>query len=415
MQAASGAGGKAWEILSYTNKPAQTRDYDNSSTGTVTINGYWPKPDGFSENTWPYNNNRAAGDTAITATWAPSTIPWHRFGQMGRRAFDDHTETDSGANTRTKQGDGDGWYSAAYNKTNLTKVALVGDEGTVDLEEPTNSTNHLVYDLVGTSGETDDSDAGTGDYTVISLLQTLSQYNQDNSKWHGSGGAGEPNNQLFNGPDSRNFTSGGGSKTGAGFSGVCTSAAGKMHPIWSSTDKIHRYEYPNLFAFWGVNLDSDHDTQVCVAYHAGSNGNTYGGWDAIGRTNQMGSLQTQTNTLKADNWRNAQAIYTYWCMWNNDWHSNSQRQNIGGHYNASWDEDTATTLEQTPGGVDQYKNEGTSTKVSSDTTKKTWYISMQSPPGIMTPSATDPKDETGASVNPFAFMCKKIYFLGYSE
>ena len=39
MQAASGAGGgKGWEILSYTDKIAQTREYNNSSIND-TING----------------------------------------------------------------------------------------------------------------------------------------------------------------------------------------------------------------------------------------------------------------------------------------------------------------------------------------------------------------------------------------
>ena len=419
MQAASGAGGKGWEILSYTDKISQTRNYTNSITGTVTHNGYWPAD---TNNVWPYNNDRAAGNSAITATWAPSTIPWHRFGQMGRRAFDDHTETDSGADTRTKLGDGDGWYSAAYNKTNLTKVALVGNEGTVDLDEPTNSTNHLVYDLVGTSGNTTDADAGTGDYTVISLIQTLSQYNQDNATWHSAGdvAADATNNHiLFNGPDSRNFTSGGGAQTQAAYSGICTSAAGKMHPMGKNNGIFERSEYPNLFAFWAINVDSDHDTQVCVAFHAGGTGNTYGGWNSLGRNDYMGistGYATQNNaTNKADSFRGAHAAYTFWSMWNNDWHSNTKRQNIAGNYNSAWDEDATTTVQQTPAGADAYKNSGTSTKFGSGAALKDWHIAMQSPPGVKTPSGNDPKNETETSDDPMLYMCKQVYFLGYSE
>ena len=40
MQAASGAGGKGWEILSYTDKISQTRNYTNSITGNVTPVSY---------------------------------------------------------------------------------------------------------------------------------------------------------------------------------------------------------------------------------------------------------------------------------------------------------------------------------------------------------------------------------------
>ncbi len=421
MQAASGAGGKGWEILSYTDKISQTRDYTNSVTGTVTHNGYWPASN-LDSLPWPYNNDRAGGSSAITATWAPSTIPWHRFGQMGRRAFDDHTETDSGANTRTELGDGDGWYKAAYNKTKLTKVALVGNEGTVDLEEPTNSTNHLVYDLVGTSGNTTDADAGTGDYTVISLIQTLSQYNQDNATWHSAGNVAADatnNHLLFNGPDSRNFTSGGGAQTQAAYSGVCTSAAGKMHPMGKNSTTFERSEYPNLFAFWAINVDSDHDTQVCVAFHAGGTGNTYGGWNSLGRPDNMGlspTLATQgpNQTNKGDSFRNAAAAYTFWSMWNNDWHGNTQTQNIAGNYNATYDEDTETTVAQT-GTANKYTNKGTATRFSSNSADKQWRIAMQSTPGVKTPGGNDPKNETDSSDDPMLYMCKQVYFLGYSE
>lgn len=379
MQGASGAsGGGGWEILAYTAHPKVARSFTSHDDWTT---GYQDST------TWANNSTH----TITNGSWAPSTYACDRFGRIGRGEFQTHTESNSGANNRTAAGDGDGFYSAAYNKTGLTKIALVGNEGTVDLTNPASSTNHLVYDLVGTSGNTTDADAGTGTYTLISLLQTLSAYNRNNTNWasEGSGGA---HNLLFNGPDSRNFTSGGGSQTEAGYSGLLTSGAGKMYNVSGqdadSRTTIETSYHPRFFCFWGINLDSDHDTQVCAAYGGGSDS----GWNALGRSNGMGSLSTQSNWRKHDSWRGAGPQLTFWSLWGNDWHSNTQIQNISGKDN------------QNPVNHSDYTGGSLVLPVGGSS----YAYSMQSWPGTAVP-------DVGVTQNPNSYMCKQVYLLGSSE
>jgi hypothetical protein len=376
MQGASGASGGGWEILAYTAHPKLARNWSH-------FGGNWTT--GYRDaSTWTGNSASPLSGGA----WNPSSYPCDRFGRICRGEFQTHTASDSGANNRTAQGDGDGFYSAAYNKTELTKVALVGDDGTVDLTDPTNSSNYLVYDLVGTSGNTDDADAGTGTYTLISLLQTLSAYNRNNTNWAGSG-TNNAHNLLFNGPNCRNFTSGGGAKTEAGYSGLLSASAGKMRNISSGLsgglDTIDTTHYPRFFCFWGINLDSDHDTQVCCAYGCGASS----GWNAIGRSNNMGSLAIQNDAKKGDQWRESSVIYTNWSLWGGDWHTDSQKQNISGKSNA--------------GGAGGNDYDGTTMTIGGTT----YNFSGQSFPGTVTP-------EAGVLQSPNDYMCKSVYFLGFS-
>lgn len=379
IQAAAAGGtvsSTGWEILAYTAYPKMDMDFDNY--------GVWYGYSNATNNTaYRYNG---LNNNNITTTWDTSR-PWHRFGQMGYSPFQTHTETNSGANNRTAAGDGDGWYSAAYNKTGLTKVALVGVGGTVDLDDPTNSTNHLVYDLVGTNGYTSDSDAGTGSYSVISLLQTLSAYNRNNPSWHNTGTEPNyPNNQLFNGPNCRNFTAGGGARDQAGYSGVLSSSSGKMYPIDGDSTPYSGAagstiisSYPDYFCFWGINLQGDHDQQVCAAFYG--NGNSF---DTLGRNDKMGSLATQTNYLKNDAWRNHNVSHTFWSLWGNDCHTDTQRQNISGT------------------GTDS-QNQGFSKTLNSIA----YPTAMQTFPGTAVPISS-------VNSNPELSMCKEVYFLGYN-
>ena len=417
--AAAGGGSSDWEILAYTDRPKVDRTWDNGYTAWA---GY--RDEGTNSVLQFYNGTRTTIPNAFD-----TSVPFDRFGKMGRHEFQNHTETDSGANNRTSEGDGDGWYSAAYNKTNITKIALVGVNGsdTVDLSDPTNSTNHLVYNLVGTSGTETDSDMGTGTYTVISLLQTLALYNRNNPSWHGAGTVSADatnNNLLFNGPNCRNFTSGGGSRTQAGYSGVLQSAAGKMHHVGAtSTDgqtSIDTTNYPNLFCFWGINLDSDHDTQVCAAYYGGGHSvgshNPYGDYMAIGRHDNMGltnPLATQTTYKKQDSWRGVSPAYVFWSMWGNDWHNSSKRQNISGTgvttdptTGHTFTQDEQTTAVQTPPSANEYRNVGMDQSFLAITGAPAWMLSTQTFPGTVSPTKTQ-------TVDPNLYMCQKVYLLGY--
>lgn len=415
LQAASAAESwvsSGWEILAFTDRPKVNTTFNNYADWTTGFTT--PGSDVLQH----FNGSR----TTIPAAFDTS-VPIDRFGRLGRHEFQSHTETDSGANNRTSAGDGSGWYSAAYNKTNLSKIALVGVSGsdTVDLTNPYNSTNRLVYNLVGTSGTESDSDMGTGTYTVISLLQTLSLYNRNNTDWTNTG-AGNAHNLLFNGPNCRNFTSGGGSRTQAGYSGVLQSAAGKMHHIGNPTNgrtDIDTTNYPNLFCFWGINLDSDHDTQVCAAYSGGPSTlspgphNPYGGYEAIGRGDTMGILSTQSSYKKADTWRGNNPAYTFWSMWGNDWHQNSQRRTISGTgvttdptTGHTFTQDEETTAFQTPSEGNKYQNQGVSYTFTTGSGLPVTHLSMQTPPGTVIPN-------NNPSVDPSLYMCQQVYLLGY--
>ena len=264
----------------------------------------------------------------------------------------------------------------------------LGNATTLDLKEPTNSTHHLVYDLVGTSGNTDDADAGTGSYTLISLLQTLSAYNRNNTSW-ANVGTNNAHNLLFNGPDCRNFTSGGGAQAQAGYSGILSSGAGQMRNISTlaenNTSSIDTTYHPRFFCFWGINLASDHDTQVCCAYGSGSNS----GWNAIGRPDNMGSFATQSVALKQDQWRGSDVIWTFWSLWGNDWHGNSQKQNISGQDNSNGPRQNVSDGHELTVGGTAYK------------------FSTQSWPGTAVPNA-------GVFSDPSVNMTKAVYLLGYS-
>ena len=393
--ASSGSSGPGtWEILAYTDRPSDDQAYPNR--GYLSVSGYIP--DSQNNTAWYYNGT--SNQSPVTFS---TNVPWRRFGLMGRHEFHNHTEANSGAFSRNSQGDGDGFYTAAYNKTNLTKIALVGDEGTVDLANPENSTNHLVYDLVGTSGNTTDADAGTGSYTLMSLLFALSQYNRTNTSWSNQGN-NNAHNQLFNGPDSRNFTSGGSdqqNKAQAGYSGVLQSAAGKMRPLSENGRDVNISVYPNLFCFWGINLAGDHDTHVCCAYYGGpgsTTDNPYGGYRALGRPDNMGSFDVQTTFLKNDDWRQENPAHTFWSLWGNDWHSNTKEQNISGSGSGNQD---GSTAEQQNRGYDPTFGGG-----------NTYKVAAQTFPGVHYP-----KEDSGnnhPANDPANHMVKKVYMLGFT-
>ena len=63
---------------------------------------------------------------------------------------------------------------------------------------------------------------------------------------------------------------------------------------------------PDKFVIWGINRDSDNDTQVLCAY--------------------SGNLQSG----KADSWRGGTPAQTFFSYWGNDWHSDSTYQTISG-------------------------------------------------------------------------------------
>ena len=63
----------------------------------------------------------------------------------------------------------------------------------------------------------------------------------------------------------------------------------------------------------GINRDSDNDIQALAAYR--------------------GNLSVGNG--KADAWRNQNPAQTFWSYWGDDFHSSSQSQRIGSHYQTS--------------------------------------------------------------------------------
>lgn len=197
-----------------------------------------------------------------------------KFGYTGTSSFRSITASSTGASGRTSFGDGTGLYDAFFTKQNITKVALVENLGGGTLSNgPTSFSRYLVYDLV----------ASTGAQSLYTIIYNLDQYNLNNTSWAG-------NDTLFGSNSVTNFVA------GSATSGTLVSDSGHF--------KAKGGNAPSNFCIWGVNRDSDNDTQVLCAY----SGNLTSG--------------------KGDAWRNNDPAETFWSYWGNDWHSNTVSQTI---------------------------------------------------------------------------------------
>ena len=197
-----------------------------------------------------------------------------RFGYTGQSSWRSISSGSTGASGRTAFGAGVGLYDGYFNKKGITKVALVTGDG--DLQSPTSHSKYLVYDLVEDSGSESFHD----------IINRLDQFNRSNSNWAGQNASG------YNTPSVTNFTG-----NSNGYSGNLNENSG-----WSGASS--NGSTPNRFAVWGINTDSDDDTQVLCSYY--------------------GSLSSG----KGDSWRGQNPSQTFWSYWGNDWHSNSQSQTI---------------------------------------------------------------------------------------
>ena len=211
-----------------------------------------------------------------------------KYGNTGSTTWQSITANSTGADGRTAFGDGQGLYNSFFTKTGITKVALV--DGTGNMNDMTSHNNYLVYDLVG---------SGTGSETMYQILYRLDQYNLNNPSWAGSAGQGQ-----FVTDSCTNFTA------AAAVSGNLTATSGTWEANFDAPAPLSpspsTRKQPHAFCIWGVNRDSDDDTQVLCAY-AGDLSNGCG---------------------KADSWRGTDPRQSFWSYWGNDWHSNSQNQTI---------------------------------------------------------------------------------------
>jgi hypothetical protein len=200
------------------------------------------------------------------------------FGSPGSAAFKTATATSTGASGKTAFGDGSGLYNAFFTKTDITRIAIV--DGSGNIQNPAGHTQYNLYDLLS---------GGTGSETIYEIIDRLDTYNLNNTNWAGS----SLGDSQFQSSSVTNFTGG-----VNGYSGTLTSSAGNI------TDQNNLSA--DKFCIWGVNNDSDNDTQVLCAY--------------------SGTLAVSNG--KSDGWRGNNPSATAWSYWGNDWHSNSQTQTI---------------------------------------------------------------------------------------
>ena len=205
------------------------------------------------------------------------------FGNPGTSTWQSCTASSTGANGRTAIGDAVGLYNAFFTKTGITKVALVSGDGSIS--DPTSHSHYIVYDLVS---------SGTGSESLNQIIKRLDLYNRQNSNWGGSS-----YDNLFQSSSVTNFT--GGVNGYSGISSVAPSHSGGNFQTNTGTT------FPDKFCIWGINNDSDNDTQVLCAYS---------GTLAVGNG-------------KSDSWRRNNPSHTFWSYWGNDWHYNSPIQTIG--------------------------------------------------------------------------------------
>ena len=202
-----------------------------------------------------------------------SSAMYAPFGITPSSTFRSITASSTGASSRTSFGDGVGLYEGFFTKTGITKIALVS--GTGNYTDMTSHSQYIVYDLV----------ESTNAESLYDIIKRLDDYNLNNSSWAG-------NDSLFGASSVINFTAG-----TNGFSGTRT--GGVSSGIRDETGAV-----PERFCIWGINRDSDNDTQVLCAY--------------------SNNLQTG----KGDQWRGGQPKQSFWSYWGNDWHSNSVSQTI---------------------------------------------------------------------------------------
>ena len=209
-----------------------------------------------------------------------SSAMFTSFGNPGNVSFRSITASSTGASSRTSFGDAVGLYNAFFTKTGITKIALVSGDG--NTSSIISHGQYIIYDLVESSGSE----------SLHDIIKRLDQYNQNNASW-----AGQNFDNLYHASSVTNFTAGtngySGTRSGSSSGGILTEAG--------------HTQVPDKFCIWGINQDSDNDTQVLCAYS---------GTLAVGNG-------------KSDSWRGGQPKHSFWSYWGNDWHSNSQSQTIG--------------------------------------------------------------------------------------
>ena len=220
--------------------------------------------------------DKTKNDSNWNSSTPEGTNRSNRMGNTGTSTWRSITASSTGADTRTQHGDGDGLYDAFFNQYSISKVALCCGTLSGNLE-PTNFARYIVYDLVATT---------PSDKSMYDIIKDLDTYNINNANWANNAG-----DTLFGNDSVTNFVSGNAK------SGTRSATSGHFQTQGNSAS-------PDNFCIWGVNRDSDNDTQVLCAY--------------------SGNLQSG----KSDSWRGSAPAQSFWSYWGMDWHIDSQTQTI---------------------------------------------------------------------------------------
>ena len=194
-----------------------------------------------------------------------------QFGSIGTGSFQNQTIDTTGARNRTTFGQGTGVYHGFYSVRNFQYYGLVSGNG-----NHTNISTHSYY--VGWQATSYPSGAQSMHQILRSIDSGLASTNR----------AGQNYNQ---GNPGTGIIGSGHPPTGTRFTG-------------SSSYRCNNGSVANNFVIWGINHDSDDDSQVLCAY----DGNLSSG--------------------KMDSWRGTNPPQTMWSVWGDDFHSNSSSQRI---------------------------------------------------------------------------------------
>ena len=210
-----------------------------------------------------------------------SNLNNNSFGWIGGSQFGSASIDNTGARNRTTFGQGTGLYHGYFSVRNFNYYGLVRGNG-----NHTNISSHSYY--VGWQATSYPS----GSQGMYQILRSIDVANSQNNR------AGRNYNQ---GNPATGIIGGNAPPTGNRYTG-------------SGNYRCNNGANANKFVIWGINHDSDDDSQALCAY----DGNLANG--------------------KMDSWRGSNPPQTMWSVWGDDYHSNSQGQRIssGGQGGGGW-------------------------------------------------------------------------------
>ena len=193
------------------------------------------------------------------------------FGWIGGSQFGNASIDNTGARNRTTFGQGTGLYHPYFSVRNFNYYALCSGNG-----NHSNISSHNYY--VGWQATSYPS----GSQSMYQILRGIDVANSQGNR------AGQNYNQ---------------GNPGTGIVGSGHPTTGNRY-TGSGNYRCNNGANANKFMVWGINHDSDDDSQALVAY----DGNLSNG--------------------KMDAWRGTNPPQTMWSVWGDDFHSNSQGQRM---------------------------------------------------------------------------------------